>query len=104
MQTLELPLFPIQQSPPEFTIQPKGLSSNPQASIEQALNAIFPQQAEENKISKTRRNLGETAKTLSDEQIECINAEFQFLIDTWLDEYEKDVFEGMTLKEIINEK
>lgn len=75
---------------------------NPHASIEQALQSLFPEQAEENKIARTRKNLGETAKTLSDEQIDCINAEFQFLIDTWLDEYEKDIFSGMTLKEVIN--
>ena len=36
---------------------------------------------------------------MSDEQVPCIATEFQFLIDTWLDEFEKDVFNGMTLKE-----
>lgn len=89
MQTLELP---------QSTIQ------NPQVNLEKVLNSIFPQQQEENNITRTRRHLGETAKTLSDEQIQIIVTGFQFLIDAWLDEYERDVFKGMTLKEVLNEK
>lgn len=108
MQIQELSLYPTIQ-PTKTThniaqILPENISSNPQASIETVLNSMFPQQAEESKIAKTRKILNATAKTLSDEQIECINSEFQFLIDSWLDEYEKDVFNGMTLKEVLNGK
>ena len=84
-------------------VKPPVAAPNPHTSIENALNTIFPEKAEENRTTRTRRLLGETAKTLSDEQIECINAEFQFLIDTWLDEFEKEVFIGKTLKEVLNE-
>lgn len=112
MQNLELPLFSTQESIPKLTVSPQQpasilkpkLTPNLQAaSIENVLQSLFPQQTEENKISRTRRILGETAKTFSDEQIECINSELQFLINNWLDEYEKDVFGGKTLKEVINE-
>jgi hypothetical protein len=107
MQNLELPLFTTSNFTPQskeiVPIQPLRTSPNPHTSIENALNSIFPQKSEENKIIRTRKNLGETAKALSDEQIECINTEFQFLIDSWLDEYEKDVFNGMTLKQVLNE-
>jgi hypothetical protein len=48
--------------------------------------------------------LGEVSRNFSDEQMLVIISEFQFLIETWLDEYEKEVFKGMTLKEILNEK
>jgi hypothetical protein len=41
---------------------------------------------------------------LSDEQVEVIAGQFQFLIDSWLDEFEKEIFDGLTLKEIINNK
>src|SRR5579864_8808199 len=106
MQNLELPLFSTSNFTPQskeiVSIQPSRTTPNPHTLIENALNSIFPQQSEENKIIRTRKNLGETAKTLSDEQIECINTQFQFLIDSWLDEFEKDVFGGITLKEVIN--
>ena len=106
---MELLLYPTQPNfkNPEAirapTIKPPVIAPNPHTSIENALNAIFPEKIEENRITRTRRLLSETAKTLSDEQIECINAEFQFLIDTWLDEFEKEVFTGRTLKEVLNE-
>ena len=112
MQTLELPLYSTVESrhkidnsyPEEITSKalPKP-ALNPHASIEQVLNAIVPKQTEKNRINRTRKHLGEIATTLSDEQIDCITTEFQFLIDTWLDEYEKEVFDGKTLKEVLHE-
>lgn len=111
MEELGLPLFSIQDSVTQLKPLTKvGLineshsyTQNPQTVIENALNTIFPQQSEENKISRTRRMLGETAQTLTDGQIETIVIEFQFLIDSWLDEFERHVFNGMTLKEVLNE-
>lgn len=78
-------------------------SFNPQQSIETAINNIFPLASEENKTIKLRKALGETAKLLPDEQIEIIGTEFQFLIDSWMDDFEKEVFSGMTLKEVLND-
>jgi len=78
-------------------------SFNPQQSVETAINNIFPLASEENKTIKLRKALGETAKSLLDEQIEVIGTEFQFLIDSWMDEYEQDVFNGYTLKEVLND-
>jgi len=107
---MELSLYPTQ---PQFNtfevfktpiIQQPVRPINPNTSIEQVLHNIFPEKTEENKITRTRILLGETANTLSNEQIECINAEFQFLIDTWMDEFEKEIYGGMTLKEILNGK
>lgn len=79
-------------------------SQNPQVTLETTLNSIFPQSTEESSILRTKRILGETAKTLSDEQISCIVAEFQFLINSWLDEFEKEIFSGSTLRQVLNEK
>jgi len=107
-RTMELSLYSTQpqfNTPEVFKtpiIQQPVKPTNPNTSIEQVLHNIFPEKTEENKITRTRILLGETAKTLTSEQIECINAEYQFLIDTWLDEFEKSVFEGMTLKEVLN--
>ena len=85
------------------TLRPQLTQFNPQQSIETAINNIFPLASEENKTMKLRKALGETAKSLPDEQIETIGTEFQFLIDSWMDEYEKDVFSGHTLKEVLND-
>lgn len=99
MEALNLPRYTTTESTPKLSS-----ALNPQVSLENALNSIFPQQSEENKVTRTRRILWQKAETLSDEQIECVVAEFQFLIDNWLDEYEREVFKGLTLKEVLNEK
>lgn len=104
MEAIELPLYPTVQEPTPKFIAKEIPDTNPLASFENVLNSIFPGQSEENKIIKIRRILGETAISLSDEQIQCIVSEFQFLIESWLDEYERNVFSGITLKEVLNEK
>lgn len=109
MEMLTLPLYPTieprHKKAPELapTTPNKPDLSNPLASLENTLNSILPTATEETNALKTRKQLGERAKTLSDEQIECITAEFQFLANTWLDEYEREVFDGMTLKEVLHE-
>lgn len=104
METMTLPLYPTVESKPEINSSKTSFVPNPQEELGNILNSILPQQSEETKITRTRKALGKTAEAFSDEQIETIVTEFQFLIDTWLDEFEKDVFNGMTLKEVLNEK
>ena len=47
--------------------------------------------------------MGDDVKDLSDEDLEVFLTEFQYLIDCWLDEYEKQVFNNKTLKELMKE-
>ena len=108
---METSLFNTRELPLEQEVTTETLPScqipvykpTSEISLQNVLNRAFPKQSEENKFTRTKQLLGETAKTLSNEQLETIVTEFQFLIDTWLDEYEKDVFKGLTLKEVINE-
>lgn len=108
MQTLTLPLYSTLESSPEFIPEPKrGLPKPaykpaPHVSLEEAIKSVIPDQSEENKVLRTRKHLGKIAENLSDAHVETIISEFQFLIDTWMDEYEKEVFSGQTLKEVLN--
>lgn len=56
-------------------------------------------------ITEAREMLGEEAKGLSDNQLQSIIANFDFLADWMLEEYEKKVF-GKPLRELVvdNEK
>ena len=108
---MELALFPTTTIVNKSVLQSKEASSqlpinqpHPQSTLENAFKAIFPQNSEqENNVIRTRRILGKTAQTLSDAQIETIVSEFQFLTNAWLDEFEKEIFSGLTLKEVINQ-
>jgi hypothetical protein len=112
METINLPQLSIFEAP-NLPNNPANLKkTKPTGShspklfdpLENAFKEIIPQNIEENTVIKMRRMLGDKAKEMPDDQVQCLATKFQFLIDTWLDEFEKDVFSGMTLKEVLNEK
>lgn len=74
---------------------------NPQKSLEVGLNALIPTYEEENKLQKARRVLGEISLEVTDEQLEVFITGIQFLLDTWLDSFERKMFDGLTLKQIL---
>ena len=78
---------------------------NPSAykSIDTALRSIFPGAAEETKLQRARRILQEVAQDVPDEQLEVFVTSLQCLIDSWLDCYEKEAFNGLTLREVLHE-
>jgi hypothetical protein len=71
--------------------------------FESTLSNIFPSKQEETQVQKARLIMGEDVKDLSDGDLEVFLTEFQYLIDCWLDEYEKQVFNNKTLKELMKE-
>jgi len=88
----------------EFVSTTSSVYKNLHAPLTSALDRIFPQQKEENKVERTKRILGQTASHFADEQVHTINTDFQYLIDTWLDTYEKTIFDGMTLQNLLKGK
>ena len=74
---------------------------NPQKSLEEGLNALFPTHEEETKLQKARRVLGGISSEVTDEQLEVFLTEVQFLLDSWLDSFERKMFNGITLKQIL---
>ena len=80
------------------------ISSNTRSSqigVYDQLNQLFSEENKQQKsVQEARDILGESAQLLSDEQVYDLINEVQFLVDTWLEEFERNVFEGKTLKEI----
>ena len=64
---------------------------------------IFPESPEENKIQKARAVLGEIAHEIPDEELVIYITQFQYLLDSWLNEYEKQIFNDLTLQELLRE-
>lgn len=89
----------------------KGASNNVQNSFavlnrnstEKTLNDIFPTQKEENGLQRARRILGDIAINMPDQDLEAYLAEFEYLIDSWLDEFEKNIFDDKTLMQLLKE-
>lgn len=66
------------------------------------INNNFNEKNNEQRIVQEARDvLGESADKMDDEKVYDMVVEMQYLVDTWLEEFEKDVFDGKTLKEII---
>jgi hypothetical protein len=71
------------------------------ASVDTALRQIFSTPQDESLVAKSRRIMGETVTSLSDEELEIFITELKHLIDYWLDGYERASFDGQTLQQIL---
>ncbi len=54
-------------------------------------------------LEKAREILGKTAEKMSDEELQEQMVLIEYLVESWLDDFEKTIFEGKTLKEHLNE-
>lgn len=59
------------------------------------------QEIQKKTILDTRHILGDSANSLTDDQILDLVNEIQFLVDSWLEEFERNSFDGKTLNELI---
>lgn len=73
------------------------------ATLESTFNTIFPGKQRETKITRAKKILGDLSSSYSDERLDNLVTDFQFLADSWLDLFEKGIFGGKTLKELLNE-
>ena len=82
----------------------KPIQYNPQAvrSIDTALQQIFKAQ-EHTKVQKARAIMGNLVEMLPDEELEIQIIEIQYLLEAWIDEFERLNFDGQTLKELLVE-
>ena len=59
----------------------QGFSAEHARALEQRLSTFFQGQQEESRLTQARRILGESAATLSDEDLDVKVTSFQYLID-----------------------
>jgi hypothetical protein len=81
----------------------KSFAASDRKSLERTLSNIFPTQKDENNLQRARRILGDLAVSLSDPELETYLVEFEYLIDSWLDEFEKNIFNDKTLMQLLKE-
>lgn len=73
----------------------------PTNNVNQLLNIPFLEAKDETKADKARQILGSAANNIDNEQLENFVMQLEFLTNVWLDLYEKQLFEGKTLREIV---
>ena len=96
-----LPLFEILESNTSQPIQQK----TPALSIKQSLDELFPEQKyEEKNIKKAKEILGNISEELTTEELNDTVVKMQYLCETWMDDFERKIFKGVTLQELLHEK
>ena len=100
------PNLPSIPSSPDSHIIPRLRSPVKSAPASQGvydqLNNLFSEQdKQKNSILEAREILGESASALTDDQVYDLVSEIQYLADTWLEEYERTIFDGKTLDETL---
>lgn len=88
------------------TPKPQGnepsLNKNP--SLEESLDQLFPeQQYEERNLQRAKQILGNTVNKLTQEELKVAMIEIKFLAETWVDDFEREIFDGLTLSELLHE-
>lgn len=74
-------------------------------SINESLNEMFPeQQRDEKEIKQAKEILGELTSAYTPNQLKDAVTEIKFLAETWLDDFEREIFQGRTLKGLLHEK
>ncbi|HOX40918.1 MAG TPA: hypothetical protein PK263_01860 [bacterium] len=77
---------------------------NHRKTLESSFDSLFGNNQEENKIQKARAILGETVNDVPDDELATYLTQFQYLLDEWLDGFEKQVFNGLTLQQLLQER
>lgn len=89
-------------------LQPVGQSTfkyNQTPAISQSLEAIFPEQKQADKRIKLAKDaLGSLAAQFTETELSDVITEVEYLTESWLDEYERNIFDGLTLQELLHEK
>lgn len=89
----------------ESTPAPQKQRNEIPKTIKDSLDTLFPEQRyEEKNLQKAKDILGVVANEFTADQLKSIITEIQYLVDSWLDDYERNVFDGLTLKELLHEK
>ena len=65
------------------------------------LDKIYVSEVE---LAEAREKLGDLVKDMTDEQLRNQVASMKYLSESWLDDFEKSIFDGKTLNEVISEK
>lgn len=89
-------------SPRLYTVQSSAPISQ---TISKSMDVLFPEQKHEDRdLQKAKDILGDVAKEFTTEQLKDALTEIQFLCESWLDDFEREVFNGLTLQELLHEK
>ena len=98
-------LLPLTQIFEDIKVKPTSNHLIISPSSTKSIQDIFPEQEyEEKNTQKAKEVLGELANNFSKEELRDLTAQVEYLAETWLDDFERDIFKGRTLNELLHER
>ena len=79
-------------------------TEKPLRSASKPAKVLSTQEWDGKTIQNARTILGELAMNFTDEELRDVVTEVRYLVENWMNEFEKNIFDGRTLSELINEK
>lgn len=74
-------------------------------SLNSLLTTLYPENRSQDKeILTVKKILGEKGASMSQEEIKDLIAKVQYLIDSMLNQFERKLYEGKTLQELLSSK
>ena len=73
--------------------------------ITESLDVMFPEQKRQDKdVLKAKEALGELAKEFTELELKEVITDVDFMVESWLDDFERELFKGKTMQELLHEK
>jgi hypothetical protein len=73
--------------------------------ITESLDVMFPEQKRQDKdLLKAKEALGELAKEFTEVELKEVITDVDFIVESWLDDFERELFKGKTMQELLHEK
>jgi hypothetical protein len=85
---------------PIVTNRDNFFNSEQKKNPEQLFNNFFLEASEQTKTVKARQIIGKNSNDITDEELESFTAKLDYLTNSWLDSYEKQLFNGKTIREL----
>ena len=79
----------------------RGFSVEHTKTLERSLNSFFQGKQEETRLMQARRILGTSVANISDEDLEVKISGFQYLLECWMDSFERSIFDNQTLTQVL---
>lgn len=99
------PLVKILEETNPATKSQQSYKENKNQFLKRSLDSLFPEQQYKDKdIQKANEILGKTSEVIGEDCMKDVLTEIQFLASTWLDNFERELFDGLTLQELLHEK
>ena len=72
-------------------------------SLTALLNSLFPEQEQDKELRQIKAILGNLANEFTTDEVHTLLCEIRYLVENWVDSFEKEILNGKTLKEVLNE-